>query len=187
MKKNMESPWKPSVSWPKPTCLWDEAWAGALCTCTNRSSESPDPPPCIDSFLCQCICGLFIFILWQWQVRRSCGSGRRFLTCQHAVSMVWTWCDLVMHKHEQVNHVILLSQTDQTHIRKVYDSMNNDENASRWTKLWLSKIRRCRTSPNEKDSQTSTSYDYVCAFRFKSFFPQTCRSCRLLKQVCSCV
>ena len=56
------------LSLSKPTCLWDEAWAGALCTCTNRSS---DPLPCIDIFLCQCICGLFIFIVWQRQVCRS--------------------------------------------------------------------------------------------------------------------
>ena len=54
------------LSLSKPTCLWDETWAGALCTCTNRSS---DPLLYIDIFLC--ICGLFIFIVWQRQVCRS--------------------------------------------------------------------------------------------------------------------
>ena len=29
------------------------------------------PTTCIDIFLCQCICGLFIFIVWQRQVCRS--------------------------------------------------------------------------------------------------------------------
>ena len=38
-EKPMNSIEKPSVSWPKPTCLRDKAWAGALCTCTNRSSD----------------------------------------------------------------------------------------------------------------------------------------------------
>ena len=38
MKTEVPIKGKPFVSLPKPTCLWDEAWMGALCTCTETKS-----------------------------------------------------------------------------------------------------------------------------------------------------
>ena len=34
--ENEDCSWKETLSFPKPTCLWDEAGTGALCTCTLK-------------------------------------------------------------------------------------------------------------------------------------------------------